>query len=206
MTSREVEESRIEGDRVYDGTVVRLDVDRVRRPDGRESVREVIRHQGASVMLPVLDDGRVVFVRQFRYAAGRVLLELPAGKIDPGEAPEQTARRELEEETGLRAEVMQDLGSFFTTPGFTDERLHAFLARGLVRVGGAGGEDDESIEVVALAPPQIARAVAAGELEDAKSLATFLLAAAAGLVSLPFASGEAPRSGAAPDSGRHGGG
>ena len=173
-------EERISGQRVYDGTIVKLDVDRVRRPDGGETVREVVRHQGAAVMLPVLDDGSVLLVRQYRYAADAWLLELPAGKIDPGERPEKTARRELEEETGWRPEVMEALGTFFTTPGFTDERLYAYRATELRQVDRTPGDEDEDIELVRMSWAELLEAVRDGRLQDAKSLATLTLAAAQG--------------------------
>ncbi len=164
-------EQRIASERKYDGRVVKLDVDRVRLDDGRESVREVIRHPGAVLIVPVFDDGRVLMIRQHRYAPGCELLELPAGTLDhAGESLVDAARRELAEETGYSAREWRLLTSFYTTPGFTDELIHCFLATGLAP--GATGEpdEDEQIEPVLL-PLAEARAMARrGEIRDAKTM------------------------------------
>ncbi|HEX7546115.1 MAG TPA: NUDIX hydrolase, partial [Gemmatimonadaceae bacterium] len=124
--------------RVYSGRVISLDVDRVRFPDGTVGELEIIRHPGASAIVPCLsdpagDDPQVLLLKQYRYAAGGTLYEIPAGRLEPNESPETCARRELLEETGCTAESLVRLTSMFTTPGFTDERIHLFLATGLVR-------------------------------------------------------------------------
>ena len=170
-------EVRLGGERVYSGRVVTLEVDRVCLPDGSQSVREVIRHRGAAVILPILDGGRVLLVRQFRYPTGEELLELPAGTLEPGEEPRRCAARELVEETGWRAESLRDLGIFYSTPGFTDERLHAVLATGLQRVeDGPAGDADESIEVVEMDVEDVLSLARGGRIHDSKTLATILLA------------------------------
>jgi len=168
-------ERRLDGNVVYDGKIVRLEVDRVELANGHRTVREVIRHPGAVVVLPMHTDGRVVLVRQYRYPTGRVLLELPAGKLDAGEKPLDCARRELAEETGYRAVSWQALGSFFTTPGFTDEVLHAFAAQDLGPAQDASPEPDEVLRLVELPLAEVERRAHTGELADAKSLATLLL-------------------------------
>jgi ADP-ribose pyrophosphatase len=160
--------------RVYDGKVVKLDVDRVRLPDGGEARWEVVRHPGAVVIVPVLPDGRLLFIRQFRYPVRQTLWELPAGTLRPGEEPEACARRELEEETGYRAENWAFLGDFFTTPGFTDEHMYAFLAEGL-RPTVQELEADEFIEVVPLPWTEVEHRVAANEIHDGKTLAALYL-------------------------------
>ena len=113
---------------IYQGRVINLRVDEIEIKDGLNVRREVIEHPGAVVIVPVDRDGRVLWVRQHRYAAGRELLELPAGTLEHGETPETTARRELPEETGFAAGSWQKLGGFFSAPGFCSEYLHAFLA------------------------------------------------------------------------------
>ncbi len=144
-------------------------------PAGATITRECVRHPGAVVILPVHHDGRVVFVRNFRASIPARLLELPAGTREPGEPPEETARRELEEETGLRAATMSLLGRFYTSPGLSDELMWAFLARGL-REGPSRPEPDEDLIPVTLAPAALEQALASGEIIDGKTLATLLLA------------------------------
>ena len=172
-------EERLSGSRVFDGTVVRLDVDHVRLPSGHETVREVIRHDGAVVVIPLTNDHRVVMVRQYRYAIGQSLVELPAGKLDVvGESPLECARRELREETGLEAGEWRALVSYFTTPGFTDERIHCYLARSLQPAADAVTADpDEIIEVESWPLSDAVAAVDNGTIQDAKTIIGLLLAA-----------------------------
>ncbi|MEW6364409.1 MAG: NUDIX hydrolase [Acidobacteriota bacterium] len=170
-------EHRLEGERVYSGRIVRLDVDRVRLGNGVETIREVVRHPGASLVVPLLDDGRVVLVRQYRYAVAEMLLELPAGKLDAaGEEPLACAQRELAEETGYAALTWIPLGDFYTTPGFTDEKIHCFLAAGLLPAQGRSADEDESIEVVPVAMTEAVELVRRGAIRDAKTIAALLLA------------------------------
>jgi ADP-ribose pyrophosphatase len=156
--------------------VVRLEVDRVRLPGGAESVREVVRHRGAAVILPVLDDGGLVLVRQFRYPVGEELLELPAGTLENGEDPLECAARELAEETGYRAGSVSELGRFYAAPGYTDEELVVVLATELVPGDDAAPDPDEIIDTVTVRPSELLRLIAAGEIRDSKTLATILLA------------------------------
>jgi ADP-ribose pyrophosphatase len=176
-------ETTIESNRLYSGRVVMLDVDRVRLPDGRESVREVVRHAGAVVVLPLFDDGRIVLVRQFRYPIEGVLLELPAGTLEPGEEPRACAERELVEETGWRAGRLRELGSFYSTPGFTNEVLHSFIATGMrPSDGGVAPEADEFIEVVVVSAEEALSMAWRGDIRDAKTLATLFLAQRHGMI------------------------
>ncbi len=164
----------------FRGRLLRVEVDRVREPDGEGgygplSRREVARHPGAVAVLARPDPGRLVMVRQYRYAAGRPMLEIPAGTREAGEAAEETAARELAEETGYRAAVLRPFGAFFTAPGFCDEYLRVFLAEGLT-AGPPAPESGESVRPV-LVPVAEARRMLAGEtgphghIEDAKTLA-----------------------------------
>src|SRR4051812_31332329 len=127
---------RLKSTRVYTGRIVALDVDVVRYPDGSAGELEMIRHPGASAIVPFLsdpagEDPQVLLIRQYRYAAGGYLYEVPAGRLDAGEDPKTCAARELREETGCTAEAIEYLTSIYTTPGFTDERIHLFMATGL---------------------------------------------------------------------------
>ena len=164
----------IKTDHVYSGKIVDLDVEHVRLPNGRESVREIVRHRGAVVLVAVDDQERLLLVRQYRRAAGRVLLELPAGTRETGEDAAVTAGRELEEETGFRAGQIRRLGGFFSAPGFCTEYLECYLCTDL-SASDAQPEDDESFEHALLTVDELRAAIRAGEVEDAKTLAGFTL-------------------------------
>ena len=169
-------EERISGQRVYEGKILDLEVDRVRLPGGGETVREVVRHRGAVVVLPLHEDGRIEFVRQFRYPMGEVLLELPAGKLDAGEDPVSCASRELAEETGWKPTEIHELGSIFTTPGFTDEVLHAFVATPLAAAPEVAQDPDEAIDNVTMTVEEALESCRSGGIRDSKTMATLLLA------------------------------
>lgn len=162
--------------RVYEGSVVALRIDEVDTSKGRRAIREIVEHRGAVAAVPVLPDGSVVLVRQYRDAAGARLLEIPAGTLEPGEDPEQALQRELAEEIGMRAGHLQHLVSFLPSPGVLTEVVHVYLARDLAPHQRDAEEED--IEVVRL-PLAGARAmVASGEIRDAKSIIGLLLAVA----------------------------
>ena len=169
-------EDKIAGERVYKGRILDLEIDRVRMPSGNEALREVVRHKGAVVVLPLHENGRVELVRQYRYPPDEILLELPAGKLDPGEQPRECAMRELAEETGWRAGEIHSLGSFFTTPGFSDEVLHAFVATGLEPASDVEPDPDEAIEIVTMTVDETLDACLDGRVRDCKTLAVLLLA------------------------------
>ena len=176
----ELNETVLRSETIYDGKIVHLKVHQVRLPDGRESKREVVEHSGAVAIVPVLDDGTVLMVRQFRLPAGKVLLEIPAGTLEKGEEPLACAHRELEEETGYRAARMQPLFTAFLAPGYSTERIHAFLATGLTKFH-AHTDEDETVETVSFPMADVERMVLAGEIEDAKSISALLV----GLKQLP---------------------
>ena len=179
MSNVELRERRIDGQRLYSGRILRLEVDRVLMPDGVETVREVVRHPGAAVVVPLLEDGRVVLVRQYRYPAGRVFLEVPAGKLAwGGEDPLACAQRELEEETGFRARSWRRLTAFYSAPGFTDECMHCFLARDLESGGSRRPDEDECIQVETLSLIEAIAGIHRGEIEDGKTIIALLLAGA----------------------------
>ncbi|MCL6594041.1 MAG: NUDIX hydrolase [Alicyclobacillus sp.] len=158
---------------VYQGSFLRLERWTVQLPDGRLADRDVVRHPGAVAVLAEPAPGSVLCVKQFRPATGQCLLEVPAGKLEPEEAPEQCARRELAEETGYHATSWKPLYSFYTSPGFADERITLFYATGLTP-GPARPDADEYVEVVTLSREQVATAVAAGDISDAKTLVALL--------------------------------
>ena len=166
--------------RVYTGRIISLDVDEVRFPDGSTGSLEMIRHPGASAIVPLLnpeaDDPEVLLIRQYRYAADGYLYEVPAGRLDAGESPLECAKRELREETGYSATTVEPLFTMFTTPGFTDEKIHLFLATGLI-AGESAREADEFMELV---PTKLSRALSMieqGEIQDAKTALALLYAA-----------------------------
>ena len=172
---------KLKSRRAYTGKVISLDVDEVRFPDGSVGELEMIRHPGASAIVPFLsdpagDDPQVLLIRQYRYAAEGYLYEIPAGRLNPGEDPESCAARELKEETGCTAAKVERLFTMYTTPGFTDEKIHVFMASGL-----EGGESSlEADEFLDLHPMPLSRALAmveAGEIQDAKTALGLLFTA-----------------------------
>ncbi len=161
---------------IHRGKVVHLFVDTVTLPNGHTTTLEVIRHPGAAAVVPFLDADTILLVRQYRHAAGGFLLEIPAGKLDPGEAPERCAARETAEETGYRPGRLDKLGAILTTPGFTDEIIHLYAGFDLAPVESALELD----ECLTLEPWPFAEALAMierGEIQDAKTMSALLLAA-----------------------------
>lgn len=172
---------RVDSKRMYSGRVISLDVDTVKFPDGSSGAVELVRHPGASAVVPFLDardvdDPRILLIKQYRYAASAFLWEIPAGRIEPGESPESCAARELQEETGRAARSFEKVLEFYTTPGFTDEKIHLFLAWDL-ESGRLARERDEFIEEV---PTRLSAAlgmVRTGEIADAKTALGILFVA-----------------------------
>ena len=163
-------EQQLESARVYAGKLFQVFRDRVRREDGGESIREIVRHPGSVAIVPRDDEGRIVLVRQFRYVTGRELWEIPAGTCDkPGEGVEDSAARELAEEAGLLGARWIRLGSAYLVPGYGDERMTFFLAEGLSATE-AHHELDESFQVEHFGPDELRRLLNGGQLEDAKTL------------------------------------
>ncbi|MBI2871982.1 MAG: NUDIX hydrolase [Chloroflexi bacterium] len=169
-------ETTIQSDRVFEGQVVGLRVDQVRLPDGRMSRREIVEHRGATCMVALDADKNVLLVQQYRKPTEQVLLEVPAGTLEPGESPEECARRELEEETGYTARQIEPLADFYTSPGFCTERIFAYLATDL-RPASRKLDEDEAIELVRVPFVQAVEMAYRGEIRDAKTIASLLLAA-----------------------------
>jgi ADP-ribose pyrophosphatase len=171
----------IESTLLHDGRIVRLTIDRVQYPDGSVGDLEMIRHSGAAAVLPVLDplsdpDPRIILIHQFRYAAGGFVYEVPAGRPDrPGEPWDVCARRELQEETGYDAGSLLLMTSIFTTPGFTDERIHLFLATDLSE-GETQFDHDEFMEPVVMPFSDAISMIRDGRITDAKTLCTLMYA------------------------------
>jgi len=161
-------------ERVYEGRVVSLDVDEVSEPGSVQGRREVVRQSGSVAALPVLSDGRIVLVRQYRYAVDAFVWELPAGRRDPGETPETGARRELEEEVGLSAGTLEPISTFWTTPGFCDEVMYLFRASDLTQVS-ARPEADERIEQATFTLDEALAMVRRGEIREGKTLVALLM-------------------------------
>lgn len=165
---RDLTEHRLRGEELFCGRVLRLHRDEVGLPDGTESVREVIRHDGAVCVIPLLADGRAVTVSQYRYAQGRVMREIPAGKLEKGEDPAACALRELEEETGYRAGRLIPLGLYVGSPAILDEPIRMYAALDLTE-GEANPDEGELLEVEATPLRELVDAVLAGEIADGKT-------------------------------------
>jgi len=158
---------------IYDGPIFGVRRDKVLEPGGLETTREVITHPGSVVVLPLLPDGRILLIRQYRHATRRYLWELVAGRIDKGESPKQAAARELAEETGYRASRFSTFLDVFPSPGFLEERMWVLLAEGTT-LGKAAPEDDEKITAKAFSLAQCDSMIRRGKIRDAKTIAGVL--------------------------------
>ena len=176
-----VKPGKIDGARVWEHRFLDAHLDRVRFPDGSEGEQVLIHHPGAAAVVPFLGDPdaadpQVLLISQYRYATGGLLWEIPAGRLEPGEEPLACAHRELREETGCTASTMEPLTTMWTTPGFTNEKIHLYLATGLTR-GPAAHEADEFIEVKLEPLSAVLRMIESGEITDAKTIIGVLFAA-----------------------------
>ena len=159
---------------IYDGKVFDI-VEAEIRQDDIQYKREIVVHKGSAVILPVFDDGRIALVRQYRHAAGRFLLEIPAGTLNPGEDPQLGAARELEEEIGAKAEKIEKISEFWVSPGFLTEKMHLYMATGLTDVG-QKLEEDEILTIERYSFPEAFDLIRSGEIQDAKTLIAILTA------------------------------
>ncbi|MBI5791054.1 MAG: NUDIX hydrolase [Rhodocyclales bacterium] len=175
MDDSELIEHTITSEPVYDGKLLHVRRDVARLPNGDEAVREWITHPGAVVVIPVLDNGKLLFERQFRYPLRRIFIELPAGKIDTGEHPLDTAKRELREETGHQAKHWRHLATMHPCIGYADERIEIFWAQGLIYVGHQR-DHGEFLEVIEMSVADAMLAVQDGEITDGKTLSALLWA------------------------------
>jgi ADP-ribose pyrophosphatase len=171
---KDLTEHRLSSEQVFDGALLKVYRDRVRLPDGSESGREYIRHPGAVAIVPLFDDGRVLLERQFRYPHRREFIEVPAGKIDAGEPALATAKRELLEETGYRAEVWTRIGVVHTAIAYTDEAIELFTARQLT-LSERKLDEGEFLEIFAVPFEEAIAMIRDGRITDAKTVAALLL-------------------------------
>jgi ADP-ribose pyrophosphatase len=162
----------LRSEEIFRGRVFRVALETFRTPSGKVVTQEIVHHPGAAVVVPILPDGRLLLVRQYRHAARAFFWEVPAGRLEPGEPPEACAARELREETGYRADRMVPLGGFHPAPGYTSEFMHLFLAEGLVRMdeNPSAPDEDEEIEVRAFPADEVRRRIATGEIGDGKTI------------------------------------
>ncbi|MBP2625583.1 MAG: hydrolase [Firmicutes bacterium] len=170
-----LEEKILDSKVVFKGNLLTVYCDKVELPNGKEAGREFIRHPGAVAVVPITQEGNIVLVRQYRYPVGKAILEVPAGKLDKGEHPEDCARRELEEETGYVAHTIKRLSSIYTTPGFTDEVIHLYIAEHLT-LAKQRPDEDEFLDVEVYTKDQIRLMINDGTINDAKSMLALLLA------------------------------
>jgi ADP-ribose pyrophosphatase len=170
-------ESTISSRTIYRGRVIKLHVDRVRLDNGRETTREIVEHPGAAAIVPILDDGRLLLIKQYRAATRRKLMEIPAGTLEPDESPLSCAKRELTEETGYVARRVRKLFSCYLAPGYSTEKIHFFLATHLVP-GQGKQEYDEAIDVQAVDLWQALKAIERGKIQDAKTISALYYLAA----------------------------
>lgn len=160
---------------IYDGKIIKVHRDTVLLPNNREATREVVDHPGAVAVVPILNDGRIVLVKQFRYPIGKVTLEIPAGKLDGNESPAACVARELREETGYVAEEIVKLTSIYTAPGFSNEIIHLYIAKKL-KLNEACPDEDEFVDVEVYGREEISKMINCGTINDAKTITGLLLA------------------------------
>lgn len=170
-----MEFKKVRSETIFHGKIFDLRQDEVQLPGGKTIGLDIIDHGGAVTMIPVDGQGQIWFIRQYRHAAGKVLLELPAGTMEPDEAPEASAHREIREEIGMAARELTRLGGFYLAPGYSTEFLHIYLARDLYEAP-LEQDEDEMIEIEKVAIAQAYLLAASGEIDDAKTLAALMLA------------------------------
>ncbi|USK83926.1 NUDIX domain-containing protein [Peribacillus asahii] len=167
---KKFEEKTLSSQKIFTGKVISLQVDDVELPNGKTSKREIIKHPGAVAVIAITDDGKIVMVEQYRKAMERSLVEIPAGKLEPGEEPLKTAERELEEETGYVCERLEHVISFYTSPGFADELVHVYVAHQLSKKEDAASlDEDEFVEVIELTLEEAQQYIEEEKIYDAKT-------------------------------------
>ncbi len=173
MEDQELIEEKISEENIFDGVLLHLQRDTVKLPSGKETAREWVRHPGAASVLPILPNGNIILVKQYRYPIGKVTLEVPAGKLDKNEDPLNCAMRELEEETGYVADKIKKMTTIATTVGFSNEVIHLYVADNL-SAGKFNPDEDEFINVVKMPFAEALKKVESGEIIDAKSIISIL--------------------------------
>ena len=171
----ELEEKRLSSEEIFDGVAIHLFRDEILLPNGNKGVREVVRHPGAVCVLPLTEDGEVIFVNQFRYALNKVTLEVPAGKLEKGEDPTEAALRELSEETGIEAKKIVPMGALYTTPALMDEIIYMYIATDLSQ-GEQQLDEDEYVNAIKIPLDKAVEMVMNGEIRDAKTQTMILKA------------------------------
>lgn len=172
-TDNELTEYPLNSSHVFDGKLLQVYLDDVKLPNGKESTREWIKHPGASAIVPVFEDGSVMLLKQFRYPPHKTFIEVPAGKIDPGEDPASTARRELTEESGLHCSHMKKVGSFYPAIGYADEVIHIFAAWGL-SLEQQNVDDDEFLITHRIPFSRALKMIQSGEIMDGKTICSLM--------------------------------
>ncbi|MFA9456943.1 NUDIX hydrolase [Halalkalibacter sp. AB-rgal2] len=162
-------EKTIKTTEIYKGKIIDLQLEEVELPDGRTSIREVIKHPGAVAVLPIKEDGKLVLVRQYRKALQKSIIEIPAGKLEENEEPKLAAMRELEEETGYKTNSLTFIGSFYTSPGFADELIHLYVTRNL-EIGQSQADEDEFIDVLEIDLQEAEKLIKEQKIHDAKTM------------------------------------
>ncbi len=169
------EEKTMKSEKIYEGKILSVRIDTVELPDKKYSKREIVEHPGAVAIVPITREDEIVFVKQFRKATETVLLEIPAGKLEINEQPVECAKRELKEETGLDAEKMEYIFDYFSSPGYTNEKIHIFIATGVIP-GEATPEDDEYIDVVKININEAMDMIHNGTIKDGKTIIGIFMA------------------------------
>lgn len=160
---------------LYDGKIIKLETHEVKLEDGKKAFREIVRHPGGVCILAKDENGKILLVKQFRKPMEEAFLELPAGKLEKNLTPEENAAKELEEETGYKCEHLRFLGAFASSPGYSDEMIHLFVAEGLYE-GEKGGDDDEFIDIHRVTEDEFMQGIRDGSIKDLKSIAAYTLA------------------------------
>lgn len=171
MANERLDEKTVSTEPIFSGKVISLQIDTVELPDGSRATREIVRHPGAVAVVAIVKD-RLLLVDQYRQAMGRAEMEIPAGKLEKGEDPQEAAARELQEETGYTCGKITLLHSFYTSPGFADEIIHLYLAEDLA-AGAMSPDEDEFLEVIEASYEDVERYIAEGRISDAKTLLAF---------------------------------
>ncbi|MFC4404287.1 NUDIX hydrolase [Gracilibacillus xinjiangensis] len=164
------EEKTIRSKKIYNGRIINLQLDEVTLPNGKTSTREIIKHPGAVAIIAVTENNKIIFVKQYRKALEKELVEIPAGKLEEGESPEVTAIRELEEETGFTTDVLKYVTSFYTSPGFADEIIYLYETTNLKKLGEKKAlDEDEFVELMELSITEAEKLMESEHIHDAKT-------------------------------------